>query len=54
MQAGSAVFETVRWFGVAYLVFMGFSMIREVGTLPLEDQDAPGDSAGKVVWRGFS
>ena len=52
MQAGSVVFEVVRWAGVAYLVFMGFSMIREAGTLPLDDQHAPGDSAGTVVWRG--
>jgi threonine/homoserine/homoserine lactone efflux protein len=52
MQAGSVVFEAVRWAGVAYLVFMGFSMIREAGTPPLDDQDAPGDSAGTVVWRG--
>jgi len=52
MQAGSVVFEAVRWAGVAYLVFMGFSMIREAGTLPLEDGDAPGGSEGKVVWRG--
>src|SRR5215213_6167804 len=29
MQAGSVVFEVVRWAGVAYLVFMGVSMIRE-------------------------
>lgn len=28
MQAGSAAFEVVRWAGVAYLVFMGVSMIR--------------------------
>ena len=27
MQAGSAVFEVVRWAGVAYLVFMGISML---------------------------
>jgi threonine/homoserine/homoserine lactone efflux protein len=53
MQAGSVVFEAVRWAGVAYLVFMGFSMIREAGTLPLDDQDAPGGSAGAVVWRGI-
>ena len=52
MQAGSVVFEAVRWAGVAYLVFMGFSMIRDAGTLPLDDQDAPGDSAGAVVWSG--
>jgi threonine/homoserine/homoserine lactone efflux protein len=52
MQAGSVVFEAVRWAGVVYLVFMGFSMIREAGTMPLDDQDAPDDSAGSVVWRG--
>jgi threonine/homoserine/homoserine lactone efflux protein len=53
MQAGSAVFEVVRWAGVAYLVFMGFSMIREAGALPLEDGDTPIDSAGSVVRRGI-
>src|ERR671919_974738 len=35
MQAGSAVFEVVRWAGVAYLVFLGFSMIRVSGAVPL-------------------
>jgi threonine/homoserine/homoserine lactone efflux protein len=53
MQAGSAVFEVVKWAGVAYLVFMGFSMIREAGALPLEDGNAPVDSAGSVVRRGI-
>jgi threonine/homoserine/homoserine lactone efflux protein len=53
MQAGSAVFEVVRWAGVAYLVFMGFSMIREAGALPLEDGNAPVDSASLIVRRGI-
>jgi threonine/homoserine/homoserine lactone efflux protein len=53
MQAGSVVFEVVRWAGVAYLVFMGFSMIREAGALPLEDGNAPVDSAGLIVRRGI-
>ena len=53
MQAGSVVFEAVRWAGVAYLVFVGFTMVRDAGTLPLDDQDAPVDSAGSVVWRGI-
>src|ERR671915_2410695 len=49
MQAGSAVFEAVRWAGVAYLVFMGVSMIREAGAVPLDGGgDAPVDSAGFV------
>ncbi|MCD6032156.1 MAG: Lysine exporter protein [Thermomicrobiales bacterium] len=56
MQAGSVVFEAVRWAGVAYLVFMGVSMIREGGALQLEDQDdqhASIGSMGLVVRRGI-
>jgi len=53
MQAGSVVFEVVRWAGVAYLVFMGASMIREAGALPLEDGNAPVDSASLIVRRGI-
>ena len=53
MQAGSTAFEVVRWAGVAYLVFMGVSMIREAGTAPLDDGDAPADRMGRIVWRGI-
>ncbi len=49
MQAGSAVFEVVRCTGVAYLIFMGASMIREVRAVPLDGGDAPADSAGSPV-----
>jgi threonine/homoserine/homoserine lactone efflux protein len=38
MQAGSVVFEIVRWAGVAYLIFMGVSMIREGGALQLKEE----------------
>ena len=53
MQAGSAAFEVVRWAGVAYLVFMGVSMVREAGTAPLDDGEAPVDRMGRIVWRGI-
>jgi threonine/homoserine/homoserine lactone efflux protein len=53
MQAGSAVFEVVRWAGVAYLVFMGISMIRDAGALPLDEENAPTDPMGSVVWRAI-
>jgi threonine/homoserine/homoserine lactone efflux protein len=51
MQAGSVAFEVVRWAGVAYLVFMGASMIREATTLPLDGEDAPVKPIGYVVRR---
>jgi threonine/homoserine/homoserine lactone efflux protein len=53
MQAGSAVFEVVRWVGVAYLVFVGISMIRDAGKISLDDVDAGADPMGPVVWRGI-
>jgi threonine/homoserine/homoserine lactone efflux protein len=57
MQAGSVVFEVVRWAGVAYLVFMGVSMIRDVGTLSVDGLDpaqSPSNGAmGLVVKRGI-
>jgi threonine/homoserine/homoserine lactone efflux protein len=56
MQTGSVVFEAVRWAGVAYLIFMGVSMIREGAALQLDDQDdkqASIGSMGLVVRRGI-
>jgi threonine/homoserine/homoserine lactone efflux protein len=53
MQAGSVVFEVVRYAGVIYLVFMGFSMIRDAGALALDDGNASIDPMGPVVWRGI-
>ncbi len=51
MQAGSVAFEVVRWAGAAYLVFMGASMIRDAGSLPLGGEDAPVEPMGHVVRR---
>ena len=53
MQAGSAAFEVVRWAGVAYLVFMGVSMIREAGALPPDDENSSIGPMGPVVRRGI-
>ena len=52
MQAGSVVFEVVRWAGVAYLVYMGLSMIRHAGDLPMDGGAATSDPAGPIVRRG--
>ena len=53
MQAGAVVFEVVRWAGVAYLVFMGVSMIREAGSLPLDGENASIGTMGLVVRRAI-
>ena len=53
MQAGAVVFEVVRWAGVAYLVFMGVSMIRDAGAVPLDDENAPIARMPIVVRRGI-
>ena len=53
MQAGAVVFEVVRWAGVAYLVYMGVSMIRTAGALPLDGGDARVGPTRVVVRRGI-
>jgi threonine/homoserine/homoserine lactone efflux protein len=54
IQAGAAAFEAVRWVGVAYLLIVGVSMIRERGSLRLE-HDQPGSTVSRatVVWRAI-
>ena len=51
MQAGAVAFEVVRWIGVAYLAFMGISMIRD-GGLRLDDVEPVDQPVGTVVRRG--
>jgi threonine/homoserine/homoserine lactone efflux protein len=53
MQAGAVMFETVRWVGVGYLIFMGVSMMRHGGTLTVEDRNAATGSTWLVVRRGI-
>jgi threonine/homoserine/homoserine lactone efflux protein len=53
MQAGAVAFEALRWAGVAYLVFVGLSMIRDRGGLQVDrPQDVRGDRMALVVRRG--
>ena len=54
MQAGAVAFEVVRWLGVAYLVFMGVSMLRDRGALRIaRRQDRQGEPPSAVVRRGI-
>jgi len=56
MQAGAVAFEVVKWAGVAYLIFIGALMVRDAGSLTLDNQDdenASFDPMGMVVRRGI-
>lgn len=53
MQAGAVVFEIVRYAGVAYLIFIGVSMIRSAGALSLDGKNASVDPMSVVVRRGI-
>lgn len=56
MQAGAVAFEVVRYAGVAYLVYMGISMLRDGGMLQFDvanDEDAPATPLVVVVRRGI-
>jgi len=45
---GAIAFSTVKYLGVAYLLYMAWSMLREKGALAVEEKEAPG-SARKVI-----
>jgi threonine/homoserine/homoserine lactone efflux protein len=51
MHVGATVFEVVRWAGVAYLTWMGISMIRDRGSLSIgrETESEPHRSSWSVV-----
>ena len=53
MQARSAVFEVVTYAGVVYLIFMGVTMIRDAGALPLDNRKASIDPVVLLVRRGI-
>jgi threonine/homoserine/homoserine lactone efflux protein len=55
MQAGSVVYEAVRWAGVVYLVYMGVSMIRQRDALDLDAgaEDSAAESTLRVVRRAI-
>ena len=57
MQAGAVAFETVRWAGVAYLAYMGISMIRATPTFRIQPDttadEVEAHSIQAIVRRGI-
>jgi threonine/homoserine/homoserine lactone efflux protein len=53
LQVGATVFEVIRWLGVAYLVAMGASLIRDRGDLLIEGGAMPMGGTRVVLQRGI-
>jgi len=49
LHASAVAFQTMKYLGVAYLLFMAWSTLREHGALRVEAGDAPARSDGQVV-----
>jgi threonine/homoserine/homoserine lactone efflux protein len=50
LHTSAVLFQTVKWLGVAYLLWMAWGVLRETGGLSLRPERPA--SAGQVVWRG--
>jgi len=48
LNTSAVAFSTIKYLGVAYLLYMAWSMLREEGALVVEEEEAPG-SARKVI-----
>ena len=53
LQVGATVFEVIRWLGVAYLLLMGVSMIRDRGDMLIGGGATPADGTRLVLQRGI-
>lgn len=53
LNASAIAFQTVKYVGVAYLLFMAVQMWREAKPLDVSASADPRDSAARIVWRGI-
>lgn len=51
LNASALAFQTLRYAGVAYLLYMAWRTLRDTGALPIDEQAAP-RSAARVIARG--
>ena len=48
LNTSAVAFSTIKYLGVAYLLYMAWTMLRDKGALAVEEEEAPG-SARKVI-----
>jgi threonine/homoserine/homoserine lactone efflux protein len=53
LQVGATLFEVIRWLGVAYLLLMGMSMIRDRGDMLIAGGGTPMGGTRLVLQRGI-
>ncbi len=52
LHTSAVAFEVLKYLGVAYLLYMAWSMLKDEGALALEEDDVPG-SARKTITTGI-
>ncbi len=53
LNASAVAFQTLKYAGVAYLLYMAVQMWREAAPLDVSASAAPPASAARIVWRGI-
>jgi threonine/homoserine/homoserine lactone efflux protein len=53
LQVGATVFEVIRWLGVAYLLALGLSMVRDRGDMLIAGTATPTGTTRVVLQRGI-
>lgn len=51
-HTSALAFQTLKYLGVAYLLYMAWSTLRDKGALSVETDKAP-RAAGRVIWSGI-
>jgi threonine/homoserine/homoserine lactone efflux protein len=51
LHTSAVLFQTIKFAGVAYLLWMAWAVLQSTGSLAVTA--AEGGSAGKIVWRGI-
>lgn len=53
LHASALAFETLRYIGVAYLLFIAWSLLKESGTLDLEPAQPSAETALRILRKGI-
>lgn len=52
LHASAVLFQTLKFLGVAYLIWMAWAVLRDRGGMSVQAQAQAPQAAGRIVWRG--